>query len=129
MSDFPAVNEQLLKSRDEVLARYRPTFSSEHVSSLTKDEFTSFLYLENNHHWSSLYRKGLGAAEDMNALRQGFTMLLDEDKPIQERLPKALDRVAGLGKATATAILAVAYPDKYGVWNNTSEAALRQVGL
>jgi hypothetical protein len=87
------------------------------------------LYIENNHHWSGLYRKGLGAAEDMNTLRQAITVLLDEDQPIQERLPKALDRVTGLGKAIATAILTVAYPAKYGVWNNTSEAVLRKVEL
>ena len=56
-------------------------------------------------------------------------MLLDEEQPIRERLPKALDRVTGLGKGIATAILTVAYPAQYGVWNNTSEAALRQLGL
>jgi hypothetical protein len=121
--------DEIVKSRDEVLARYRPIFSSEHIPSLTKEEFTSFLYIENNHHWSGLYRTGLGAAQDMNALRQAFAVLLDENRPIQERFPKALDPVTGLGKGIATAILTVAYPAKYGVWNNTSEAALRKVGL
>jgi len=121
--------DEIVGFREEVFARYRPIFSSEHVSSLTKEEFTSFLYSENNHHWSSLYRKGLGAAGDMNTLRQALAVLLDEDRPIYQRFPKALGMVTGLGKAIATAILTVAYPDKYGVWNNTSEAALRQVGL
>lgn len=123
------IYDEIVGFRDQVLARYRPIFSSEHIPTLTKEEFTSFLYPENNRHWNGLYRKGLGAAEDIDALRQGLTVLLDEDKPIQERLPKALDRVAGLGKATATAVLTVAYPNRYGVWNNTSEAVLRQVGL
>lgn len=121
--------DEIVKYRDEVLARYRPIFSSEHVSSLTKDEFTSFLYPENNRHWNGLYRKGLGAAEDMNVLRQGLAVLLYEEQSIRERLPKALDQVTGLSKGIATAILTVAYPDQYGVWNNTSEAALRQLGL
>ena len=123
------IYDEIVGFRDEVLARYRPIFSSEHIPILTKEEFTSFLYSENNHHWSGLYRKGLGAAEDMNTLRQALAVLLDEDQPIQERLPKALDQVTGLGKGIATAILTVAYPAKYGVWNNTSEAALRKVGL
>ncbi len=35
----------------------------------------------------------------------------------------------GFGKGIATGILTVAYPEQFGVWNNTSEAALRQVGL
>jgi hypothetical protein len=123
------IYDEIVGFRDEVLARYRPIFSSEHIPTLTKEEFTSFLYIENNHHWSGLYRKGLGAAEDMDALRRALALLLDEEQPIRERLPKALDQVTGLGKGIATAILTVAYPAKYGVWNNTSEAALRQVGL
>lgn len=88
-----------------------------------------YLYIEKNHRWSGHYRKGLGAAEDMDALRRALAVLLDEEQPIRERLPKALDRVAGLGKGIATAILTVAHPTQYGVWNNTSEAALRQLGL
>jgi len=123
------IYDEIVGFRDEVLARYRPIFSSEHIPSLTKEEFTSFLYSENNHHWSGLHRKGLGAAEDMNTLRQALALLLDENSPLQERFPKALDRVTGLGKGIATAILTVAYSDQYGVWNNTSEAALRQLSL
>lgn len=123
------IYDEIVGFRDEVLARYRPIFSSEHIPSLTKERFTSFLYIENNHHWSGLYRKGLGAAEDMDTLRQALAVLLDESRPIQERFPNALDQATGLGKGIATAILTVAYPDKYGVWNNTSEAALRKMGI
>ena len=123
------IYDEIVATRDPVFARYKPIFSSGHVAQLSKDEFTSFLYVENNCHWSGLYRKGLGAASDMKTLRQALGILLDEVRPIQERFPEALGLVTGLGKAIATGILTVAYPDKYGVWNNTSEAALRQVGL
>ncbi|HDP97806.1 MAG TPA: DUF1016 family protein [bacterium] len=34
-----------------------------------------------------------------------------------------------MGKAVVTPILLVAYPDKYGVWNQKSETALRQLNL
>jgi hypothetical protein len=37
--------------------------------------------------------------------------------------------VFGLGKAKMSAVLTIAYPDRYGVWNNTSEAGLKAVGL
>ncbi len=121
--------EEIVTPRDQVFAKYRPIFSLNHIGDLTRDEFTSFLYFENNRHWSGLYRKGLGAAADLNKLRDGLRILLDESKPIRERFPAALTKVTGLGKATATAILTVALPDEYGVWNNTSEAALRQIGL
>lgn len=82
---------------------------------MSKDEFTSFLYFENNHHWSGLHRKGLQAAADMSTLRKALGVLLDESKPIHERFPVALNIVGGFGKATATGILTVAYPAVYGV--------------
>jgi len=53
------IYDEIVGTREEVFARYRPILSPEHVSSLTKDEFTSFLYFENNHHWSGLHRQGL----------------------------------------------------------------------
>jgi hypothetical protein len=121
--------DEIVGTREDVFARYRPIFSPEHISKLTKDEFTSFLYFENNRHWSGLYRHGLGAASDMSTLRQALAVLLEENRPIRERFPEAINMVTGFGKAIATGILMVAYPEKYGVWNNTSEAALRQAGL
>ncbi len=121
--------EQIVTPRDEVFARFRPIFSSEHAPSMTSDEFASFLYFENNRHWTGLYRQGLRATTDIARLRVGIAVLLDEAKPIQARFGEAIDMVGGLGKGIASAILVVAYPEKYGVWNNTSEGALRQLGL
>lgn len=121
--------DEIVATRQQVFARYRPIFSQEHIRSLTRDEFTSFLYIENNHHWSGLYRQGLGAAADLDKLRAALAILLDETIPIRERFPEALRMVTGFGKGIATGVLTVAYPERYGVWNNTSEAALRQVGL
>src|SRR4051812_16283252 len=74
--------EEIVRTRADVLARYQPIFSSGHIPSLMAEEFTSFLYFENNHHWSGLYRHGLRAASDMDTLRQALTLLLDEEKPI-----------------------------------------------
>lgn len=124
-----AAYDEIVAPRDQVIAKYQPIFSPQHVPTLLQDEFTSFLYFENNRHWSGLYRQGLGAASDMDTLRKSLTILLDENKPLRDRFPQALGMVSGFGKAIATAILTVAYPEKYGVWNNTSEAGLRQVGL
>lgn len=56
-------------------------------------------------------------------------VLLDENRPIKDRYDYALSHVSGLGRAVATAILLVVYPDKYGVWNTTSEAALKVLDL
>ena len=124
-----AAYDEIVAPRDQVIAKYQPIFSAQHIPTLLKDEFTSFLYFENNRHWSGLYRQGLGAASDMDTLRTSLAILLDENEPLRDRFPQALGMVNGFGKAIATAILTVAYPEKYGVWNNTSEAGLRQVGL
>lgn len=37
--------------------------------------------------------------------------------------------IKGMGKGIITAVLHVAYPSKYGVWNNTSAAAMIELGL
>jgi hypothetical protein len=131
LADFTSKHkhDDVIATRDQVLARYQPIFSMSHIPKLTKEEYTSFLYVENNHHWDSLYRRGLEAGDDMAKLRGALEILLDENKPIRDRFSRALDNVKGLGHGIASAILTVAYPEKYGVWNNTSEAALRQLGL
>ncbi len=123
------VYDEIVATREQVFAKYRPLFSPGHVASVTREEFTSFLYFENNRHWTGLHRQGLGAAVDIGKLRGSLAILLNENRPICERFAEALGMVSGFGKAIATGILTVAYPEKYGVWNNTSEAGLRQVGL
>lgn len=132
LEDFRAGNtiyDQIVAPRDEVFARYGPVFHPEHIPELTHGEFTSFLYFENNHHWTGLYRQGLRAASDMETLQNALGVLLDEGRPIASRFLDAIATVTGLGKGIATAILLVAHPQRYGVWNNTSEAGLRQIGL
>src|SRR5688572_29233403 len=107
--------EEIVAKRDTVLARYGPIFNPQHIPELTAEEFRSFLYIDNNRHWSGLYRTGLGAIADMSALRRALSILLDEDRPIAARLDESLGIVRGLGKAIGTAVLTVAYPTKYGV--------------
>jgi hypothetical protein len=121
--------KQIIDSRDRVLARYRIVFQAETVGRLGEEVFRSFLYFENNQHWTSLFRQVNALCADMNALRESLALLLDETRPLPQRFNWALKRVRGLGKGIATAILLVSDPDKYGVWNNTSEAALRRLDL
>jgi hypothetical protein len=119
----------IIQSRDVVFARYQPIFKLENISKLSEDEFRSFLYFENNRHWSGLYRHVTTLTEDMNALRECIATLLNPTQPLSNRYDIAVGQIKGFGKALATAILLVSSPDKYGVWNNTSEAALRQMNL
>lgn len=72
--------------KDEVLARFQPVFSPGHISDLTKAEFESFLLFKNNHHWDSLHRVGKFMTEDMDLLREALATLVDENRPVRDRL-------------------------------------------
>lgn len=120
---------EIVLPRDEVFARFKPVFSSEHLPRLTADEFRSFLYFENNHHWTGLFRQGPRMCSDIPRLREALSILLDECKPVEERLDEVISMVSGMGKAIASAILLIHQPDKYGVWNSVSEGALKALEL
>jgi hypothetical protein len=119
----------IIENRDVVFARYQPVFKLENIPMLSEEVFRSFLYFENNRHWSGLYRHLSALCADMELLRSTLSILLDPTRPLASRFDEATGRIKGLGKALATAILLVSYPDSYGVWNNTSEKALREIGL
>src|SRR5690606_19350420 len=56
--DLPV--EPSLTAKEEVLARFQPLFSADHLPLLTEEEFRSFLIFRNNRHWSGLQRLGPG---------------------------------------------------------------------
>jgi len=66
---------------------------------------------------------------DMAKFRKALLILTDETRPIDARLNEAGESITGLGKAIMTAILIVAFPAKYGVWNDTSEKAMLRLGI
>lgn len=66
---------------------------------------------------------------DMTKLRRGLSALLAEDRPLAQPLDSADDDIYGMGKNVASAILLVVHPDKYGVWNNRSEAQMKRLGV
>ena len=124
-----AIYKEIVEPRDTVLARFQPVFAPDHVTEITEDEFRSFLLLENNHHWSGLHRQGPRMCADMNRLRDALAILIDESQPIADRLDRAIEMVSGMGKNVASAILLVTQPERYGVWNNRSEANMKRLGI
>jgi hypothetical protein len=70
---------------------------------------------------------------DMVMLRKALLEIADESIPVARRLdmliPNGRCRVKKLGKAVITPILLIMHPDRYGVWNGTSEVAMRELGL
>ncbi|MBW1668647.1 MAG: DUF1016 family protein [Deltaproteobacteria bacterium] len=65
----------------------------------------------------------------MDRLRGALAILVDESQPVADRLDRAIEMVSGMGKNVASAILLVAQPERYGVWNNRSEANMRRLGI
>lgn len=120
---------QIVEPRDGVFARFQPLLTAEYIPKLSADEIRPFFYLEHNHHWSSLYRQVNRVCGDMKAFREVLLAIVDETKPIAARLDGVIGRVTGLGKGILSALLIVVNPNKYGVWNGTSEGGLIALGL
>ncbi len=132
----PGVAEltEIISARDEVVPRYQQLFASEQLSKLTAEDFRAFLVFKNNQHWMSLQRMGPAICTDMDRLRKALGILLDEERRIEARLNELVPTsgsafVPRLSKAVLTPILLIAYPDRYGVWNQVSESAMKALGL
>jgi len=133
-NEFCRIAAEIRGAKDEVISRYAPTFSLERIERMTAEEFKGFLLFRNNRHWDSLHRQGGRMTEDMGQLRKALKLLVDEGKPLKNRLDQLRPRrgdpmVPGLGRAVITAILQIVHPDKYAVWNNTAEAGMENLGL
>ncbi len=116
----------------EVCAYWSVIFSAHGIASLTKQDMTGFMSFAQNKRWREISRENVTA--DMPALRQALLILVDESRPIAERLNdlepgRGAQAVPHLGKAKLSPILLVTHPRQYGVWNDYSERALRGMGL
>ena len=117
------------EAQAQVYDRYQSSFRPGQVEDIKEQEIVSFLKYENNKHWTGLVRSKNKITADIGALRAGLSTLVNEDRPLAPRFTEAIDRVHGMGTAIATAILHVAYPDQYGVWNGTSKGGMKQLDL
>jgi hypothetical protein len=122
------------RETEEMLARYGRLFDPANIPNLTAEEFRSFLSIKNNKHWEGIHRQSGLLTRDMDRLRKALGILVDEERPLTERLEKLFPKgragfVKGLGRAIATPILTVVYPEEYGVFNSRSERALKHFGL
>ena len=120
---------KLVAPKDRVISRFQPIFSAENVAEISEKDFKDFLLFENNQHWTGLHRMGPKICSDMSIMRKSLAVLVDETKDISDRLNQTYKSVSGMGKAIITAILLVEFPDKYGVWNNTSEAGMKKLEI
>ena len=124
LKDHP---EKLELERD-VLEKYGRLFRYENIDNITAKEFSDFLDVKNNHHWT-ISRQKTNLTQDMEKLKKSLKILLDESIPIGNRLKRLRDDKNPdfqkyLGEAYFSPILLVAHPDKYPVYNQTVKDAL-----
>lgn len=129
----PDVN-QMIRDRDHVLRRYRDVFSSDAVETISADEFAGFLQFESNRHWWGMQRGADRMVNNLDLLRWTLAVLLDESRPIDERVEEIDSAssglvVPGLDHTIYTPVLLVSAPDEYGVWNSISESAMTRLDL
>jgi len=103
--------EKIIEEKS-VIERFGKLFNLINLNMLTKENFRSFLLIKNNKHWDGIHRQVNMITEDINKLKKGIRILLDESKPIRERLdflfPKGKSNyIKGLGRAVTTPILFV----------------------
>ncbi len=122
----------ILEAKHAVVERYGQLFAEHNIPKLTSEDFLSFLRFRNNRHWEGLHRRGPDIVADLGRLRAALGALVDESRPITERIDDVLEgsrKVPFLGKAIVTAILMVVYPDRYAVWNRKSQDGMQALGL
>ena len=114
--------------------RFQPIFTPKNLDNLTAEDFKSFLRSKNNKHWWGIQRQSGHLTEDMDHLRDALRILLNENEPISDRLDRLFPKrgphyIKFLGRAVATPILLVVYPNKYSVYNRKVEVALKACAL
>jgi hypothetical protein len=124
---------QIGSTKAAVIKKYSAIFAPENIPMLTAGEFRGFLLFKNNQHWKGLFHCARATA-DMGLLRQALAVLVDDVKPLRQRLdqlrpPVGEPMVKGLARAVITAILQVRYPDRYGVVNSTTEEGMTTLGI
>jgi len=118
----------IISKKDFVTARFGPIFRSP-INMETQD-YLDFLSFKHNCHWSGLERRGRSAIDaGIDHLREMISILTNESRPLSERFDTCLEGLHGVGYGTLSAILLVAFPDRYGVWNNISESEMRKHNL
>ena len=129
---FSVANSEELSQEREFIDKYSKVFSLSHIDDLQWKEFHDFLKEEYKKPWSLLYLYSTKLEANFDKLKIVLKILLDESKPIGERLRETVSdkgkfKVPKFGPAVATAILIVVFPEKYAVYNGTVVEAMNLI--
>ncbi len=117
---------QIIRDQQMVVDRFGPAFRD--PDGLDEATFTQFLQFEHNRHWWNLRRDEAQLIRHFDAVRATLSELVDEDRPIGDRIDSIGD-LPGFTPDLYTAILLVAHPETYGVRSGISDSAMQRLGL
>lgn len=128
---FRDVDEWII-ARKKAYLDFRERFSQRKLVSWEKleNDFRDFLHFKNNMSWTTLYRTGLQAIQNMERLWKLLMFLQDESIDVATRVRKGLQGeyyCRGIGQNILTALLHTFNHDKYGVMNNRTEDTLKML--
>lgn len=125
---------EIEERKKRVYEKYKDMFKPENIMNLDIEKFLRFFSFSENEHWTGLTQNIRSLVADPKKLKDALLLLLDETKPLRERINKVTGdgnepgMVKGFGPARLSAFLNVANQGKYGVYNQISMEGLRKIG-
>lgn len=118
------------RNEQEVRAKYGPMLAPGGIATLDPDQFKAYLTMAENRHWKNINRHSGRLTKDLPLLRRSLGVLVDETKPVWDRIDEArkLTQGRGLGRAVISAVLILRFPDTCGVYNTVSVKGLKEIG-
>lgn len=118
----------------DTISKYGRKFHLENINRLTKDDFVDFFRFKNNNHWKYISRHVNTVTNNMNKLKLAIKHLLDENLPMVDRYNDVIANngkmhITQFGRAKATPILFLAYPESYCVYNDIVEKAMKRLDI
>lgn len=106
-------------------------FSLENIDNIDFSDLDRFADFNENGHWTGLERQKRNIRENntIGTVRTHLHSLLAEGRDIQIRINEAFKNLINFGPLLLTAILHIAYPEKYSVVNRPAVNALHKLNL
>ncbi len=123
-----------IADRKQAYSIFSPHFKQDNLKNIENvcDAYERWLLASNNKSWTNLQRMGKYALDQPVKLCKLLGFLQQETVPIEERIQKGLagkHKVFGIAKGILTGLLHTMYPEKYGVWNNSTINAFKELDI
>ena len=120
-----------VQAKAAAIDRFGKYFAPDNLKNISDQGVKQFLTYRANRHWMGINRHPI--YKDMDRLRNALALLLDQSKPIIDRLDRLINKsdpinIKGLNRAVLTPILMCVYPEEYAVYNNRTTTALSSLG-